>query len=126
MNSLLFCIIPFLSVFCYWNSLEGELCFDDMFAILYNGDTSPDSNWSRIWRNDFWGHNISSNGSHKSYRPVTISYFRLIRTYTLHRYLEDPSQFLINNASMSLVNAQFRIHFPTPPSHALSPFFAFI
>ena len=42
-----------LSTFCYLNSLEGELCFDDMFAVLYNGDTSPDQPYLPMWQHDF-------------------------------------------------------------------------
>eukprot|EP01083_Nonionella_stella_P009831 28136_1 len=93
-------IIIGLSIFCYLNSLEGELCFDDMFAVLYNGDTSPDTPYQDIWRHDFWGHDIALNQSHKSYRPITITYFRFIRKYSLSVYNQNPNAFLINNTTM--------------------------
>eukprot|EP01084_Bolivina_argentea_P031299 57921_1 len=93
-------IIIALTIFCYLNSLENELCFDDMFAVLYNGDTSPDKPYLPLWKHDFWGHDISSNESHKSYRPITITYFRLIRQYTLSIYNINPDIFLINNLTM--------------------------
>ena len=34
-------IIIVLNSICYFNSFENELAFDDLFAILYNKDTSP-------------------------------------------------------------------------------------
>lgn len=31
----------------------------------------------RLWKNDFWGQTISGEGSHKSYRPITILSYRI-------------------------------------------------
>ena len=91
-----------LSIACYFNSLQNELCFDDMFAILYNGDTSANNQESyfSIWKHDFWGNDISLNQSHKSYRPITVTYFRTIREYTLFLYNQNPDRFVINNATI--------------------------
>ena len=94
----------------FWNSLEGELCFDDMFAVLHNADTRPDSPYPPIWRHDFWGKDIGTTQSHKSYRPVTITYFRMIRCYTLSAYNHNPDAFLINNVSMKESDYPEHIH----------------
>ncbi|KAJ3592079.1 hypothetical protein NHX12_007208, partial [Muraenolepis orangiensis] len=40
-------------------------------------DLRPTTPLSNIWTNDFWGSNLSSNSSHKSYRPLTVLTFRL-------------------------------------------------
>ncbi|XP_051998288.1 protein O-mannosyl-transferase TMTC4-like isoform X3 [Xyrauchen texanus] len=46
-------------------------------GITANKDLNPDSPLSNIWKNDFWGSNLSSNSSHKSYRPLTVLTFRI-------------------------------------------------
>ena len=66
----------------YSNSLSCGFCFDDHSAILENGDLRPGSPWSNLLRNDFWGTPMHVEGSHKSYRPLTVATFRL--NYLLH------------------------------------------
>lgn len=39
-------------------------------------DLKPTTPLNNIWSNDFWGSNLSSNSSHKSYRPLTVLTFR--------------------------------------------------
>ncbi len=71
-------LVGFLAVACYANSLWGDFVFDDSEAILSNKDVDPFSTslW-QVFQDDFWGTKISSNLSHKSYRPLTIITFRL-------------------------------------------------
>ncbi|KXZ44203.1 hypothetical protein GPECTOR_71g564 [Gonium pectorale] len=47
---------------------------------VHNGDVTNNGNtlWGLL-QNDFWGQRISSPQSHKSYRPLTVLSFRLIR-----------------------------------------------
>mgnify|MGYP001071562104 CR=1 FL=1 len=61
----------------YSNSLDGRFAFDDNFAIISNGDAHWGGSWLEMWRKDFWGQDIGSDGSHKSYRPLTVLSFRL-------------------------------------------------
>ena len=61
---------------CYWNTLKGEFVHDDVFAIVKNKDVQLDSDWIDCFQHDFWGKDISSNVSHKSYRPLTVLSFR--------------------------------------------------
>lgn len=90
---VLFC----LAVLCYANSYDGEFVFDDTEAIVNNKDVTralrgdqanplvqtgtnergvnKDGFWSLI-ENDFWGTPLSSNLSHKSWRPLTTLTFR--------------------------------------------------
>ncbi|XP_059049134.1 protein O-mannosyl-transferase TMTC4-like isoform X2 [Achroia grisella] len=75
-------------------SLRGEFVFDDSEAILKNKDISSES-WFDCFYNDFWGTNIQSNLSHKSYRPLTILSFRL--QYFLNDRKLSPIQFKIGN-----------------------------
>uniref|UniRef100_A0AAV2JXQ7 dolichyl-phosphate-mannose--protein mannosyltransferase n=1 Tax=Knipowitschia caucasica TaxID=637954 RepID=A0AAV2JXQ7_KNICA len=56
---------------------DGEFVFDDSEAIVNNKDLRPTTPLGNLWRNDFWGSNLSSNSSHKSYRPFTVLTFRL-------------------------------------------------
>uniref|UniRef100_A0A3B1KAC8 dolichyl-phosphate-mannose--protein mannosyltransferase n=1 Tax=Astyanax mexicanus TaxID=7994 RepID=A0A3B1KAC8_ASTMX len=70
-------LVALVSLICFINSYDGDFVFDDSEAILNNKDLNPDTPLSNIWKNDFWGSNLSSNSSHKSYRPLTVLTFRL-------------------------------------------------
>ncbi|XP_068185661.1 protein O-mannosyl-transferase TMTC4 isoform X2 [Antennarius striatus] len=69
--------VALLALLCFINSYDGEFVFDDSEAIVNNKDLKPTTPLSNIWSNDFWGSNLSSNSSHKSYRPLTVLTFRL-------------------------------------------------
>ena len=83
---------------CYLNSLDGDFVYDDGAAITKNGDVTGNSSKvsiegqqeqekeqeevvvefdvspSEVWDlflHDFWGQELQSNESHKSYRPFT-------------------------------------------------------
>lgn len=43
--------------------------------------------WSRIFRNDYWGRDMNSPSSHKSYRPFTVLTFRYVQ-----RFISRPFQ----------------------------------
>ncbi|KPI93370.1 Transmembrane and TPR repeat-containing protein 4 [Papilio xuthus] len=60
----------------FYKSLPGDFVFDDSEAIINNKDVTSNV-WSNTFYNDFWGTNIKSNFSHKSYRPLTTLSFRL-------------------------------------------------
>uniref|UniRef100_A0A8C5CJ61 dolichyl-phosphate-mannose--protein mannosyltransferase n=1 Tax=Gadus morhua TaxID=8049 RepID=A0A8C5CJ61_GADMO len=66
-----------VALLCFINSYDGDFVFDDSEAIINNKDLRPTTPLSNIWNNDFWGSNLSSNSSHKSYRPLTVLTFRL-------------------------------------------------
>lgn len=67
--------LVFLSSFPFLFTLNGDFVFDDSEAILKNKDITSES-WIDCFYNDFWGTDIKSNLSHKSYRPLTIISFR--------------------------------------------------
>lgn len=69
--------VTVVALLCFINSYDGEFVFDDSEAIVNNKDLRPTTPLSNLWRNDFWGSNLSSNSSHKSYRPLTVVTFRL-------------------------------------------------
>ena len=69
-------VVFFVSVTCFGISYDAEGVFDDRAAIWENPDVSPDTPWQNVFRNDFWGKDMKSNHSHKSYRPLTILTFR--------------------------------------------------
>lgn len=66
-----------LSCLCYANSLWGEFCFDDISAIVDNQDLRSETPWVNLLQDDFWGTPMHVDGSHKSYRPLTIFTFRM-------------------------------------------------
>jgi len=64
----------------YINTLPCGFAFDDNFAVLSNGDVSdPTKPLSALWNNDFWGQDITSEGSHKSWRPLAVLFMRACR-----------------------------------------------
>uniref|UniRef100_A0A3Q3SLX5 dolichyl-phosphate-mannose--protein mannosyltransferase n=1 Tax=Mastacembelus armatus TaxID=205130 RepID=A0A3Q3SLX5_9TELE len=69
--------VALVALLCFINSYDGEFVFDDSEAIVNNKDLKPTTPLNNIWSNDFWGSNLSSNSSHKSYRPLTVLTFRL-------------------------------------------------
>lgn len=46
-------------------------------AIVRNPDLLPETPWSNLLWDDFWGTPLTHSGSHKSYRPLTVATFRL-------------------------------------------------
>ncbi|XP_045472634.1 protein O-mannosyl-transferase TMTC4 [Harmonia axyridis] len=80
---------------CYCNTLWGSFLFDDTEAIVKNRDVLPSTSIGEIFKNDFWGTDISLNSSHKSYRPLTILSYRLNVIYSNN--ILDSFQFHATN-----------------------------
>ena len=70
-------IIALLACLSFVGSLGGDFVFDDNEAILNNKDVRMETKLFSIFKHDFWGANITSATSHKSYRPLTVLTFRL-------------------------------------------------
>ena len=83
-----------VAVVIYWNTLQCGICYDDEPAIKKNKDLRPSvTSWFDLFKHDFWGADITSSTSHKSYRPLTVATFRL--NYMLHE-LEPLGYHLVN------------------------------
>ncbi|CAH1245593.1 TMTC4, partial [Branchiostoma lanceolatum] len=65
------------ALLCFWRSWDGEFLFDDSEAIVNNKDLLSETPVWELFRHDFWGKNLASKTSHKSYRPLTVLTFRL-------------------------------------------------
>ncbi|XP_067358073.1 protein O-mannosyl-transferase TMTC2 isoform X1 [Channa argus] len=61
----------------YVNTLGADFCYDDSRAIKTNQDLFPETPWTNIFYDDFWGTLLTHSGSHKSYRPLCTLSFRL-------------------------------------------------
>jgi hypothetical protein len=81
-KTLWYGIIAAIAFICYVNCLQFDLVHDDVFAIRDNQDVHPNNSILDVFKNDFWGKPMSSNTSHKSYRPVCVLTFRL--NFILH------------------------------------------
>ena len=88
-----------LCLLSYSNSFHGELVHDDIFAIRDNADIRPPTPLAQLFRNDFWGEPMSSETSHKSYRPLTVLTFRL--NYLLHGL--EPMGYHVINVGLHIV-----------------------
>ncbi len=61
----------------YLNTLNCGFSYDDNPAISENANLLPQSPWTDLLWNDFWGKPLHWNSSHKSYRPLCVATFRL-------------------------------------------------
>lgn len=71
-------LIVFVFSLPFLFTINGDFVFDDSEAILKNKDIQSES-WLDPFRSDFWGTSIKNNASHKSYRPLTILTFKLVK-----------------------------------------------
>ncbi|XP_057669098.1 protein O-mannosyl-transferase TMTC4-like isoform X1 [Diorhabda carinulata] len=94
-NSQKYITISVAAFICYCNTLGGTFVFDDNEAIVKNKDVMPYTNIWNIFKNDFWGTDITLNSSHKSYRPLTILSYRLNVLYSKDKL--DAFQFHATN-----------------------------
>lgn len=95
--------VALVALLCFINSYDGEFVFDDSEAIVNNKDLRPSTPLSNMWSNDFWGSNLSSNSSHKSYRPLTVLTFRL--NYLLAGGLHPVGFHVLNIILHSVISA---------------------
>uniref|UniRef100_A0A8C7BMP5 Protein O-mannosyl-transferase TMTC4 n=1 Tax=Neovison vison TaxID=452646 RepID=A0A8C7BMP5_NEOVI len=70
-------VVGFVSLVCFARSYDGDFVFDDSEAIVNNKDLRAETPLGDLWHHDFWGSRLSSNTSHKSYRPLTVLTFRI-------------------------------------------------
>uniref|UniRef100_A0A672HHG2 dolichyl-phosphate-mannose--protein mannosyltransferase n=1 Tax=Salarias fasciatus TaxID=181472 RepID=A0A672HHG2_SALFA len=91
-----------VAVGLYLNTLDADFCYDDSRAIRTNQDLLPETPWTNILYDDFWGTLLTHSGSHKSFRPLCTLSFRL--NYTLHG-LRPWGYHLLNVALHGLVTA---------------------
>ncbi|XP_018620928.1 protein O-mannosyl-transferase TMTC2-like isoform X1 [Scleropages formosus] len=66
-----------VALILYLNSLGADFCYDDSRVIKTNQDLLPETPWTNVFYDDFWGTLLTHSGSHKSYRPLCILSFRL-------------------------------------------------
>ncbi|KAL0964105.1 hypothetical protein UPYG_G00318730 [Umbra pygmaea] len=95
--------VALVALLCFINSYDGDFVFDDSEAIVNNKDLNPATPLNNIWRNDFWGSNLSSNNSHKSYRPLTVLTFRL--NYLMAGGLHPVGFHVLNIGLHSLISS---------------------
>ncbi|KAF3859216.1 hypothetical protein F7725_021615 [Dissostichus mawsoni] len=88
----------------YLNTLDADFCYDDSRAIKTNQDLLPETPWTNVLYDDFWGTLLTHSGSHKSYRPLCTLSFRL--NYALHA-LRPWGFHLLNVVLHGLVTAIF-------------------
>ncbi|XP_017359067.1 protein O-mannosyl-transferase TMTC4 isoform X1 [Cebus imitator] len=70
-------VVGLVAIVCFARSYDGDFVFDDSEAIVNNKDLQAETPLSDLWHHDFWGSRLSSNTSHKSYRPLTVLTFRI-------------------------------------------------
>ena len=61
----------------YVNTFTAGYVWDDRAAVVGNSDVVGGDSIMSLFLHDFWGQDITSASSHKSYRPMTTLSFRL-------------------------------------------------
>ena len=99
-NPLLLAVISMVS---YINSFDCEFVFDDISAIVNNRYIrTNETTFLSLFSTDYWGTDIASEHSHKSYRPLTVITFRL--NYLIHRL--EPFGYHVVNVLLHLAVVQ--------------------
>src|SRR6218665_2698824 len=80
---LLDLFLTIIIILCYFPSFWGEFVFDDVEAIVKNVDVRH-GNYLEVFHHDFWGNDIGSAHSHKSYRPLTTLVYRVLFESSTH------------------------------------------
>ena len=100
-------IVAGLAIMSYSNSFQCELVHDDIFAIKDNKDVYGNSSLLDVFKNDFWGKPMSSNTSHKSYRPLCVLTFRV--NFLFHGF--NPLGFHSVNVFLHVLVCCLFLHF---------------
>ncbi|OQS06980.1 hypothetical protein THRCLA_00998 [Thraustotheca clavata] len=75
-------VVGTVALLTFVNTLSCGFVWDDRAAILTNKDLrSQETSVWELFQHDFWGMNMLSEMSHKSFRPLTVFSFRI--NYTL-------------------------------------------
>ena len=69
-------VVFIAAILCFANSYDADFVFDDSEAILNNNDLKSETPIGTVFTHDFWGQKVTSNTSHKSYRPLTVLTFK--------------------------------------------------
>ena len=78
----LFAILAITTVtwLSFSNGIPHAFTFDDWFGIVNNKDLQPSQGYLQLWGNDMWGKDIKHIESHRSYRPLLITLFKIYTT----------------------------------------------
>lgn len=77
-------VLVLLCIGNYYNALRNEFAFDDFLAIVNNKDVVYSNNssdrveYALLWKHDIWGKDIGAVDSHRSYRPLLTTVFKLL------------------------------------------------
>lgn len=74
-------IIGYVCYTIYENCFENDWAFDDYLAIYHNKDVDENANYISLWRNDIWGKSLLAIDSHRSYRPLLVTVFKVLRHF---------------------------------------------
>ncbi|KAF6204294.1 hypothetical protein GE061_002634 [Apolygus lucorum] len=101
LDCIISAIIGLVAVVCFQGSLDGTFIFDDVQAVVNNKDVQLVTPIYKTFKNDFWGTEVVSNTSHKSYRPLTVLSFRL--NVWMNGGVLDPRGFHVLNVALHCI-----------------------
>ena len=115
---VLLAAVTLLACAVYSNAVSCEFVFDDEAAVVKNPDVNPAAPLSDLLRHDFWGQDITSNNSHKSFRPLTTL------TFKLNRLLSDRSKGPYRGAAVTIGGEYIENGYTATPPGLASSFHA--
>jgi protein O-mannosyl-transferase len=85
LRSLLYALflitLALLCVGLFSNCMVNDWAFDDYLAIYNNKDVAENANYVDLWRHDIWGKSLLAHDSHRSFRPLLVVVFKLLRHF---------------------------------------------
>jgi tetratricopeptide (TPR) repeat protein len=93
-------------------------------AIVNNPDLVSSSNLVNIFSNDFWGENLTSSQSHKSYRPLTTLTFWMEKQISEKSFSFHLTNILVHGANCHLAFKIYREFFSLKKSFLAAIMFA--
>ncbi|EGD77114.1 hypothetical protein PTSG_07448 [Salpingoeca rosetta] len=114
-------LVAGVSLALYWPSTAYEFTFDDARGVVENPDLKSSTPWTTLFFHDFWGNGMDDPRSHKSYRPVTVLFYKAI--VTLSGGARDPYGFhlagVVLNAlvcALAHLALKLKLHLPSFPA----------
>lgn len=81
-----------IAILAYWDAraLTGDFVYDDAGSVVKNVVVNGSVDWKEAFQRDFWGVEMTTSQSHKSFRPITT--LTLKANYMFAQWYENQQQ----------------------------------
>jgi protein O-mannosyl-transferase len=86
-----------IAMVAYWDAraMTGAFVYDDAGSVVKNVVVNGNVHWTEAWKRDFWGVEMTTAQSHKSFRPITTLTLRanyLLAEWYNHHHRHQQQQ----------------------------------